>query len=112
MFQSTAPILPALNIQNTNLFYKHKLNFDTMYSGNYLVVRKGKIELYFYEVRESIFKPASCYIFVSNIEDVYAQFSATGLVDPKGKLAEKPGTIREFFITDNNGNTLYIGEKH
>ena len=112
MFQSIAPILPARNIQKTNLFYKDKLNFDTMYSGNYLVASKGKIELYFYEVKESIFKPASCYLFVSNIEDVYAYFSANGLVNPKGMLVEKPGTIKEFFITDNNGNTLYIGEKY
>lgn len=112
MFQSTSPILPAINIQKTSLFYKDKLNFSTIYSGNYLVANKGKIALYFYEVKESIFKPASCYIFVSNIEDVYAHFSATGLVTPEGRLVEKPGTISEFFILDNNGNTLHIGEKY
>lgn len=110
MFHKISPILPTLNIQTTALFYKEKLSFDIAYFGNYLVVSKENIELFFYEEKD-IFSPSSCFIFVSNVEDMYAVFSSMGMIGLDGKLKVKPGNLKEFGIVDNNGHQLRFGEK-
>ncbi|MEO6669090.1 MAG: hypothetical protein ABIN36_06420 [Ferruginibacter sp.] len=112
MFHKISPILPTLNIQFTSLFYKDKLNFDISYFGNYLVVSNEAIQLFFFEHKnKSNFQRSSCFIFVSNIEDLYAKFSSMGMVEPNGKLQIKPGNLKEFEILDNNGHQLRFGEK-
>ena len=110
MFHKISPILPTINIQTTGLFYKEKLDFDISYFGNYLVVSKETIELFFYEDKD-IFFPLSCFIFVSNVEDMYSKFSSMGLISLDGKLKIKPGNLKEFEILDNNGHRLRFGEK-
>ena len=112
MFQKISPILPAINIQTTSLFYKDKLNFEISYFGNYLVVSKENIQLFFYEDKDkNNFHPLACFIFVSNIEDLYSKFSSMGMIEPNGKLQVKPGNLKEFGIVDNNGHQLRFGEK-
>ena len=112
MFQKISPILPAINIQTTSLFYKDKLNFEISYFGNYLVVSKENIQLFFYEHKDkNSFRSLACFIFVSNIEDLYAKFSSMGMIEPNGKLQVKPGNLKEFGIVDNNGHQLRFGEK-
>ena len=113
MFHSIAPILTALNIQTTNSFYKDKLEFDTAYVGNYLIVSKENIKIYFIENKNKLtFQTSSCYISVSNIEDLYVKFSKMEMINPVGRLEEKPWKMKEFYITDNNGNQLNFGEVH
>ncbi|MEO8771367.1 MAG: hypothetical protein ABI402_14830 [Ferruginibacter sp.] len=112
MFHTISPILPTLNIQTTNLFYKDKLNFDISYFGNYLVVSKENIQLFFYEHKDkTTFRSLACFIFVSNIEDLYAKYSSMGMVEPSGQLQIKPGNLKEFGIVDNSGHQLRFGEK-
>ena len=112
MFHKVSPILPSLNIQNTSLFYNDKLNFDISYFGNYLVVSKEDIRLFFYEHKnKQTFQSMACFIFVDNIEDLYAKYSSMGMVEPNGKLQVKPGNLKEFGIVDNNGHQLRFGEK-
>jgi hypothetical protein len=112
MFHKISPILPTLNIQTTGLFYKDRLNFDISYFGNYLVVTKEDIQLFFYEHKnKAAFQNLSCFIFVSNIEDLYAKYSSMGMVEPNRKLQVKPGNLKEFGIVDNNGHELRFGEK-
>ena len=110
MFHKISPILPAINMQTTALFYKEKLNFDISYFGNYLVLSKENIELFFYEEKD-VFLPLSCFIFVSNVEDMYSKFSSMGMIGLDGKLKIKPGNLKEFEILDNNGHRLRFGEK-
>lgn len=112
MFHHIAPILPAKNIQATNLFYRDKLNFDISYFGNYLVVSREGIELFFYEPKDKRnFEPLSFFIFVSNIEDLYSKFSSLEMVKPDGKLVERPGKLWDFSITDVNGHIIRFGQK-
>ena len=112
MFQKIIPILPAINIQATSLFYEEKLNFTISYFGNYLVVSKEEIQLFFFECKDKhSFRCSSSFIFVNNIEDLYSKFSSMGMIDPNGQLREKPGNLKEFAIVDNNGHQLRFGEK-
>ena len=111
MFRKTSPILPAKNILTTGLFYRDKLNFYISYTGNYLDLSREGIQIFFYEHSDiQSFLPASCFIFVNNIEDLFAGFSSMGMIGPEGMLVEKQGTIKEFCITDNNGNLLRFRE--
>jgi hypothetical protein len=112
MFTKTAPILPAINILATKLFYTDKLNFESAYISNYLVLTKENISIYFFEHKDKrTFLPSACLLFVSNIQDTYTKYSSLGMVTPNGGLIEKPGCMQEFFITDNNGNKLIFTEK-
>jgi len=112
MFQKIAPILPALNIAKTNLFYRDKLKFNTINYGNYLVVQKENIEIHFSEQPDpKLFNKQSCYIFVQNIEDLFVYFSSLEVVSPTEKLQERFPNMKEFSIVDNNGNVLRFGER-
>ncbi len=110
MFQTIAPIFPALNIQITALFYRDKLDFEISWLGNYMVATKGHIQVYFFEDRHN-YERYSCFIFVSNIEDMYAKFSSMGMLEAGGMLEVKPGNLKTFRITDNNGHELLFAEK-
>ncbi len=112
MFHSIAPILPARNIQATSLFYRDKLSFEIAYFGNYLVVSREGIEIFFYEPKDKrSIEPLSCFIFVTNIEDLYAKFSSMEMIKPDGKLMERPGKLWEFSIADLNGHVIRFGQK-
>ncbi len=111
MFHKITPILPASNIQHTKLFYEDKLNFDSSYFDNYLVVSKWNIEIYFFEYRDkNSFRNSTCFILVSNIEDLYAKFCSLDLIHPAGQLEEKNSRLKVFSILDNNGHILKFGE--
>ncbi|MEO6489732.1 MAG: hypothetical protein ABIO04_07330 [Ferruginibacter sp.] len=107
MLLKIAPILPALNISDTNLFYRNKLKFGTHNYGNYLLVFKDQLEIHFYEWADPLnFLPSSCYIFDDNIPDLYARFSSMDIIYPKGILRTNSWGKQEFQVVDNNGNTL------
>lgn len=110
MLQKIAPILPAYDIQETNLFYKNKLKFLTINYGNYLLVKKDRIEIHYVEWSGiGKFVPVSCYIYDDNIEDLYAKFSGLDLINPKGNLKQNVFGKNEFQLLDNNGNVLRFG---
>lgn len=110
MLQKIAPVLPALDISATNVFFRNRLKFSTINYGNYLVVKKDKIEFHYYQWQgEGKFVPASCYIFDDNIEDLFAKFSSMDIMNPKGNLRNNAWGKKEFQILDNNGNVLKFG---
>ncbi len=107
MLQKIAPILPAINIQQTNLYYKNRLSFHTRDYGNYLVVQKDLIEWHYYLWNDKIpFMPASCYLFDNNVEDLFLKLSAIEVLQPKAELKKNIWGKNEFQLIDNNGNLL------
>lgn len=111
MLGSIAPLLPVFNLENTNLFYRDKLNFEISYAGNYLVAARDGIRIYFTELRDKRnFVPSTCFIFVKNIEDIYAYFSSINMILPDDRLRELTGRIKEFTIRDINGHELRFTE--
>jgi len=111
MLQKIAPILPAINISETNLFYKNKLKFTTQYYGSYLIVRKDNIEIHFFEWKDPLdFIASACYLFDNNIEDLYAKFCSLDMMMPAGNLKTNFRGKKEFCIVDNNGNELRFCE--
>ncbi len=107
MLQKIAPILPALNISATDLFYRGKLKFLTHHYGNYLVVKKDQMEIHFFEWADPVnFVASSCYLFDDNILDLYTKFSSMDAIFPKGDLKTNIWGKKEFQVIDNNGNIL------
>jgi hypothetical protein len=111
MFQKIAPILPAINLRETNLFYKNELKFQTHSYGNYLVVKKENIEIHFFECKDkSDFTASGCCLFDDNIEDLFSKLCSMDMIRPAGQLKFNSRGKKEFMIIDNNGNELRFCE--
>jgi hypothetical protein len=112
MLQKSVPLLPARNISDAIDFYKCKLGFTSANFGDYAILKSNTAEIHLFmaDTRKR-FEPAGCYIFVDNVEDLYADLCAKGLIYPKGKLIDKPRGFKEFTILDNNGNIIRFGQK-
>lgn len=111
MLQKAAPVLPAIDLSETNLFYRNKLKFLTHHYGNYLIVKKDNIEIHFASIRDpKKFIASSCCLFDDNIEDLYSKFSSMDLIGPLGELKDNARGKKEFCIVDNNGNELKFCE--
>ena len=111
-FTRAAPVLAALDIEKTVLFYEEKLGFERILVTNdtYGIVRRGAVHIHFWHCHDKyIADNTSCYIYVEGIDLLFQEYQATG-VPIAGALESKPWGVREFAILDLNGNLLKIGE--
>ena len=107
MFQKIVPVFPVHNIHKTISFYRDKLGFDTTHYGSYMVARKHQIEIQFYEFTgKAVLPMQECNIYIDNIEDLYAQFSAQEIIQPEGKMNLMSVPVKMFTIKDNNGHQI------
>jgi len=107
MLQKISPILPALNIDATEMFYKSKLNFKTLRQAELLVVYNTDIEIHFYKTSDKyLCEQASFFIFVNNIQDLFSQLCSRDIILPEGTLRNNQWGRMEFVVIDNNGIRL------
>lgn len=105
--QTAIPVLPAINIEDTIMFYKTSLGFTAVDTGGYAILKKGLTEIHFFLCTDRyLCENTVCCIKVSDIECLYIELSAFDLVQLKGRLQDKPRGRKEFSIRDNNGNLL------
>ena len=50
------------------------------------------------------------YVRVNNVDEWYAKLNIPGLIHPNASLDVKPWGMKEFAITDPDGNLIRIGE--
>jgi hypothetical protein len=112
MIQKIIPVLPAINIQDTIMFYESKLGFTAFDQGGYAILQKDGIELHFFlSPNSKNFERSACHIKVTDIECLYTDLSKMGIVSIEGKLEGRAKGIKEFSVKDNNGNQLkFTGE--
>lgn len=112
MLQSAVPILASLNEEETVKFYTEKLGFTFQSSWEgYLILSRDKINLHLWPCTEAaIPKNTGCYINVTQVEKLYAEYEPLGIIHPKGTLQEMPWNMKQFSILDNNGNIIHFGE--
>ncbi len=111
MTQQAVPVLPALNIRETILFYETNLGFSACNYGSYVTMQNKGILLHFYKCTDKyLCAQSGCYIYVNNIEDFYVHLSALDIIHPSGKLTAMSWGMKEFSVIDNNGNLLRFGE--
>jgi len=113
MLKSAVPILASLDEEETKTFYTGKLGF-TFHSSweGYLILGRDEINLHLWPCSDAeIPKNTGCYINVTEVDKLYAEFEPLGIVHPNGKLQEMPWGMKQFSILDNNGNIIHFGEE-
>ena len=113
MLRSAIPILASLNAEETIKFYTEKLGFTFVNNWDgYLILSKDDIFLHLWPTNDpEIPKNTGCYINVTEVEKLYAEYKPRGVVHPNGKLETKPWRMKQFSILDNNGNIIHFGER-
>ena len=113
------PILPARDLAETRAFYE-RIGFETLgwwpdEFGSYAILTRSGIEMHFF--RDPELKPpkyAHCYWRVDNVDAIYREIRAAGVPEagtPRATEPEdEPWGMREFILTDPNGNLVRIGQ--
>jgi catechol 2,3-dioxygenase-like lactoylglutathione lyase family enzyme len=106
------PTLPARDIDETVAYYK-RLGFELVadYPGErrYAIVRRDDAELHFYEFPVDPKQNLSgCYLRIEDAAAVYEEWVAAGIEILK-PLTETDYGLRDFAVSDPNGNLLRIG---
>ena len=114
MLTDIIPKLPMRDKNVTRAFYIDKLGFKEI--GNYeayLMVRKDKIEIHFFEFKELNPKEnyGQVYIRTNGIDDFYQTLLDDKIkIHPNGKLESKPWGQKEFSLLDPDTNLLTFGQ--
>ncbi len=113
MIETAVPILASLNAKETIEFYTEKLAFSLIANWDgYLIFSKDKIQIHLWPCNDiEIPKATGCYLRVTEVDQLYAQYLGLGVVHPNGKLELKPWRMKQFSVLDNNGNIIHFGEE-
>lgn len=114
MLTEIIPKLPMRDKNVTRAFYIEKLGFKEIgdYEA-YLMVRKDKIEIHFFEFKELNPKEnyGQVYIRTNNIDDFYQTLLDDKIkIHPNGELESKPWGQKEFSLLDPDTNLLTFGQ--
>ncbi len=112
MLRYAIPILASLNEEETIKFYTGKLGF-TFHSSwdGYLIFSRNGVNIHLWPTNDvSIPKNTGCYVNVTEVDKLYAEFEPYGVVHPDGALKEMDWGMKQFSILDNNGNIIHFGE--
>ncbi|MEP3209723.1 MAG: VOC family protein [Maribacter sp.] len=114
MLTDIIPKLPMREKNVTKAFYIDKLGFKEIgdYEA-YLMVRKDKIEIHFFEFKELNPKEnyGQVYIRTDGIDDFYQTLLEEKIkIHPNGKLESKPWGQKEFSLLDPDTNLLTFGQ--
>lgn len=111
--QRAVPVLFALDVKRSVAFYREKFGFDRQgwVDDAYAVIGRDRIELHIARCNDRIFpENTSCYIHVEDVDGLYRELMATGVVHPNGPLEDKVWGLREFSTLDGEGNLLRFGQ--
>lgn len=112
MFKISTPILASLNESETVAFYTQKLGFTfhSVYQG-YLIFTRDGIHIHLFPCNDpEAARNMGCYIYVTDIDELYAEYRQQELIHPNGNLKMMPWGLRQFAVVDNNGNIFYFAE--
>ncbi|MBC2774106.1 glyoxalase [Rhizobium sp. AQ_MP] len=110
---NAVPILPSLDFTETRNFYVDALGFeDVGYDGlDYLVVRRGGMELHFWLSDDPVqCQNSSVFFRATAPAEIYRDFCSRGIeaIRPADDAGECGGGVR-FHIRDPHGNLLMFG---
>lgn len=107
----TIPILPSMNIDESQAFYEKQLGFSsTVYKEhNYLIMRRGEMEIHFWLTDNKLFPDnSSCYIRGGQVVALYEEYNSRG-VPRLSEFTVRSWNMKEFYIIDPHGNLLRFG---
>lgn len=110
--KKAAPVLASLKMSESLDFYVQKLGFRQTYGDEgYGIVEREGIVIHFWKCNDRIHpENTSCYIYVDEVDKLYEEMSAAGVIHPNGPLKNHPHGMREFAILDNFGNLIRFGQ--
>ncbi len=108
------PRFPTLDMQRTVEFYREKMGFVSHYTSDEFSIMSRfdrAFELQFWRCDDPhIAEMTACYVSVRNIERLYAEYEAQGILHPNAHLQVKPHGMKEFGVVDLDGNLILFGE--
>ncbi len=112
MLQRSHPVLASLDIQETVAFYENTLGFRPLWKDEgYGIVSRDEITIHFWHCDDKIFpENTSCYVDVTEVDQLYEEMQQAGVIHPNGKLQDQPWGMREFAIVDLDGNLIRFGQ--
>ena len=110
-FHSIAPLVPAADVEQGIRFYRDKLGFTLLYRdaepAKLAVIARDGVEMNLFDSQDKHLADwTSLRIKVDQIDELYAQCEAHGIVHPNGKLSARPWGVREFSVIDLSGVCL------
>jgi len=102
------PVLPTTDLDATARFYSDTLGFEVVATyPEYLVVERDEVRLHFWLTRDpNLAEESACRIDVTDVDALYEEMNAAGVVHPNGHLQQRPWGLRDFHVIDNAGNAL------
>lgn len=109
---SAIPVLPAIDLRASTLFYSSRFGFEVVYEeGGTAVLDRDSIRIVLWHCDDpEIPKQTSCRVIVRGIDALFAELESAGVVHPNGALEEKPWGFREFTALDACGNAIVFAE--
>ena len=98
---AAVPVLPTTAISQAITFYE-QLGFQTRHQdAEYAIFTRDSVELHVWLSTEpSLAGNSSCRINVTNIEALYQEYQAKGLLEPQAVVNIKPWGAKEFVVFD------------
>jgi catechol 2,3-dioxygenase-like lactoylglutathione lyase family enzyme len=106
MLRAAIPILPSTNLQRTAAFYAPVGFAQAKRHDGYLLLHSGGVELHF--AHHDTVTPGACFVHVADAVKLWKQLRHLD-VDGVGPLVEQDHGLREFVLTDPDGNQIRIG---
>lgn len=103
--RQVAAVLASLDIGRTVEFCEQRLGFTTVAQHeDYVIFSRDEVSVHYWLCRDGyIARNTSCYVYVSEIRSLYAEYQAQGIIHPNGPLQQQPWGL-EFAVLDLDGN--------
>ncbi|CAN5267531.1 N/A [soil metagenome] len=112
-FVSAVPIIPAQEIEASAAWYRDMFAFEIVHTEHeYGIVERDDVQIHFWGPSGIAPKDSMTMIRVGvrGIEGLFEQCRAQAIVHPNAPLEEKPWGLREFAVSDSDGNLLTFFE--
>jgi hypothetical protein len=105
----TIPVLASLDLDATQTFYETRLGFAGERHGDYLILRRDRMEIHFWLTDNPMHpRNTSCYIRGGQVSALYEEYRARS-IETLSTFAVRPWSMKEFYIHDPHGNLLRFG---
>lgn len=104
--KAAIPILPSSDLDRTAIFYARTGFTDAERYDRYLVLHNDDVEIHF--AHHDTVTPSTCFVHVTDAMKMWKQLRDLG-VDGVGEIADQDYGLREFVLTDPDGNRVRIG---
>lgn len=100
------PILPSADLDRTAAFYTAAGFTETERHDGYLLLHNSGVELHF--THETTPTPGQCFVHVADAVKLWKQLRERGTAGV-GEVAEQDYGLREFVLSDPDGNRIRFG---